>query len=208
MTPSAFRTGRWLVAAVVSSSIPTLALPAWANVPEFEEALRGTAREEYFEACPEASTTGAPCQGKVCGQNIALDAGGNPVLRTITIDGDVYNLHSPDEDPSLAVADFLNATCNDTFALSGGHFALQTTSIMSIASSATTVRRQSYIGAGALLELGSDNTAGVVPFNFTQDLSSAQFIAVGGGAVLLGTTRRQSVRFRDDPGLGPEGRRR
>lgn len=110
---------------------------ARANVPEFENALRGRARAEYFEACPAASTVGSACTGTVCGKTIALQAGGNTVLRNIDIDGQVFNLHSPQNKPDLAVADLLNAQCDGSFAATSDVIAMQDMLIADVAQRAS-----------------------------------------------------------------------
>ncbi|HMR10360.1 MAG TPA: hypothetical protein PKA88_31500, partial [Polyangiaceae bacterium] len=156
-------------------------MSARANVPEFEDALRGRARAEYFEVCPTASTVGSACTGTVCGKTITLDPGGNAVLRNIDIDGQVFNLHSPQNKPDLAVADLLNAQCDGSFAATSDVIAMQDMLIADVAQRASLQQvAPSVLRGGLFYERGSDNNAGVAPFSFAQDLSRSQFLHLSG----------------------------
>jgi hypothetical protein len=164
----------------------------WAGLPEMEQALVRRAREEWFTACPNSSTTGVACQANVCGVDFVLDPGG--VVRNFTVDGQPWDLHAGGGQ-DYAVAELINAACNVSSIMGTGQMALQNGTAFdffrhSLHRAQVTATPGPMVGVGGTLEYGTNAStvagapttykAGIVPFTYAHSFSRDRFFNLNG----------------------------
>lgn len=160
---------------------------AGAGLPEMEEILTQRAREEWFQACPDSSTTGAACQARICGVDFDLDPGPG-VVRVIRINGHDWDLHEVGN-ADLAVAAYLNRACNGAVGLTPSAFGHQLQLADDYRQWGRWWMQRGQAGAepgevltlGAALEHGSHGTNVLsAPFGYAHSMSEDAFINVNG----------------------------
>lgn len=180
-----------VAAALASAAVLLAAKAAVAGVPAFEQVLTGRAKDEYFNLCPDASTVGAACSGKICGQDIAMDPGGNPLVRNVTINGTAYNMHDPTGTTDVAVAALFNTVCGtgngDPMAVAAGAIGMQIENMEAFSRAAAFHRMGwqpeglvpgSMISVGGIYERGTGTNGGILPVSYSKNLSASSFINV------------------------------
>lgn len=179
--------GSRVLGAAALLSLILLPNAAQAGLPEMEEVLTQRAQKEWFEACPDSSTTGVACQATICGVDFALDPGGG-AARVITVNGHPWDLHAANN-TDVAVAAYLNRACNGAVALTPGATAhqLQVTDDFLrwgrgwMQRGRVTAEPGEVLTLGGAFEHGSHGTNVLsAPFGYAHSLSEDLFLNVNG----------------------------
>ena len=187
--PSSPHSLSWVVAAAGCAAILTATRVASAGLPEMELQLNQRARAEWFQTCPDSSTTGVACAGTICGIDFNLAGAADlPPARPIVVDENNWDLHAADN-TDRAVAEFFNQACNGTVGATTSAVMqqLQLTHDFVTWGRWRTERRATgsasrhALAAGGALEYGSHRTASVSgPFAYARSFADDFFFNVGG----------------------------